>query len=221
MKRTVISAAVLLLSVSVASATSQHYTPQTKPQTPQSTTNNYGGQGGKGGSVKNSGNSFNLNKNSNTNRNTLTNTNKLSNKQQQGQIQGQKQSIRNSGNSKSTSSASSKSSASVSNSGNSSVSGSGNSSVTFKDRLQAPSFAIGDGMSTAPCQGYLNFGGSFPGGGFGFGTSRTVKFCKTEFNARLYQQYFGTKVVQQYLIQQDPDLARIMGGKARAKTISK
>lgn len=204
-----ISAALLLSSVSLASATQRGYEP-TKPVNPAPVTNNYGGKGGDGGtgvgvgigigkggnaSVKNSGNSYNNIRNSN--------------KQQQGQAQGQKQSIKNSGNSKSSSSSNS----SVSNSGNSSVSGSGNSSVNIvnKQRLQAPSVVLGDGNSTAPCQGYTNFGASFPGGGFGFGASRTVKFCETEFNARLYQGYFGAGVARAYLVKRDPVLRSIVG----------
>lgn len=62
----------------------------------------------------------------------------------------------------------------------SSVSNSGNSSVTFKDRAQAPGFGLGGGHQTAPCQSYTELAASFPGGGFGFGTGRTVKFCKLE-----------------------------------------
>jgi len=79
---------------------------------------------------------------------------------------------------------------------------------------------LGDGSSTAPCQGYLGIGGSGPGFGFGFNASRTVKFCKTAYNAELYQRYFGTGVVRQYLIQQDPDLRKIVGNGYVVKQVS-
>lgn len=144
-----------------------------------------------------------------TNNNTLKNW--LSNKQAQKQAQAQQQAINNSGNSKSTSNAS------VNNSGNSNV------SIVNKQRLQAPTVVLGDGNSTAPCQGYVNVGGSGPGFGFGFGVSRTVKFCETSYNAHLYNQYFGAAVVQQYLIQRDPSLAKVIrsGVVVKQKAVAK
>lgn len=210
MRKLFLISAALLCGVSIASATQRGYEP-TKPQTPPtSTTNNYGGAGGKGGAGGQGGTGIGVGV---------------------GIGKGGNASVKNSGNSKSSSvsksksksSSKSNSSASVSNSGNSSVSGSGNSSVSIvhKERLQAPSFALGDGNSTAPCQGYTNFGGSFPGGGFGFGSSRTVKFCETEFNVRLYQQYFGTGVAREYLIQRDTTLARIVAGKIDTRKVYK
>lgn len=99
-----------------------------------------------------------------------------------------------------------------------SVSNSGNSSVTFKDRAQAPGFGLGGGASTAPCQSYTEFAVSFPGGGGGFGTGRSVGWCRDIWKAKQYEAYFGKGVVRQYMIESDPKLKRIVGAAPVYKT---
>lgn len=109
--------------------------------------------------------------------------------------------------SKATARSSSRSSATG---GNASAYNGGNS-VTFKDRLQAPGFAVDAGNSTAVCQGYLSLGGSFPGGGFGFSTSRDVRWCRDVWLANEYGKEFGRSVKRQYLIESDAKLRKILG----------
>lgn len=97
--------------------------------------------------------------------------------------------------------------------GGSASSYSGGNTVNFKDRLQAPGFALGGGSSTSPCQGYTELGGSFPGGGFAFGTSRSIKWCRDVWLAETYGKHFGSKVARQYMIESDAKLKKIVTGK--------
>lgn len=105
-------------------------------------------------------------------------------------------SVRNSGNSSSRSSAS--------------VSNSGNSTVSFKDVRQAPGFGLGGGSHTAPCQSYTELAASFPGGGFGFGTGRTVKFCKAMVMSEWLEKRGYRRAAVQLMVNEEPMIRRVL-----------
>lgn len=148
----------------------------------------------------------NWNKNSNRNTNNNNNVNVNSNK---AKANANARSRSNS-HSNSVSGANANNHNAVSNSASNSV----NISNVYKDRLQAPSFGLGDGNSTAPCQGYMNLGGSGPGFGFGFGASRTIKWCKAVYMSDVLRNNYGLKIESlQVLINEDPMVAKVLKGK--------
>lgn len=166
-----VSALALAFTMTAAGATQRGYEP-TKPV--QNTTNNYGGKGGSASANAKARASANAkasswNKNTNTNRNTNT---AFGGKGGAGGAGGQG----GAGGNATGGSASSSSSATGG-------SASANNSFNYSEKRQAPGFALGGGSSTAPCQGYAEAAASFPGGGFGFGFSRTVKFCKLDLQS--------------------------------------
>ncbi len=102
----------------------------------------------------------------------------------------------------SSSSASSHSHSTANNNGN-------HQNTTFNDKYQAPGMGQGSLAATGNCPiGSVNLGGSFPGGGLFFGTTKGDKLCRDVY---IIQQGWGRRaapLVQQYVVDQNPEIAK-------------